>query len=535
MKEKLVEEWLIRAGERGGIDQAFGQWLISQGNEILWLGHSGIEFGKDIVSIGPDGSIHAFQMKDEDLSLGELRKITDQVNELIHIPPVHPRIPAGAVHVPHLITSGIAKEQAFHRVRAQNDKLRADGKPELELVDRRGLIQRFVAMSDSFWPEKPANIRDFFSFYLAEGKGDFDPKRFSSVLCDLLPALDESADRKSQRLAAVGLLGNYLLNPFEREGDHWSLFQGWTMIAAHTAWFASRTELSPARWEPSFNLAKSAAIERLIDLSREALAVRALAPKDWEFDDYTRSRNLIVASVVATTCLLGESGRLGGTDAANPVIGMLLRENRLFWWGESAVPHILALQWYAENHGVNESAIRIVEEVVQVLCERNHSRSEDEVFAPPNVSGDEILAKLFSHDAQPDQQRRGRATWSLETLIQFLTRRNDRQFLADNWSAITKLEMVAFLPDAVEDILVWQCDVGREVQTLPDKPQSWKALVQQAQEDRSSVLPRVLVNDPDFALMFLLTYPHRLMPPLVERLDRRWAARMGDERRRHAP
>ena len=41
MKEKLVEQWLINARERGGIDQAFGQLLTSQGHEILWLGHSG--------------------------------------------------------------------------------------------------------------------------------------------------------------------------------------------------------------------------------------------------------------------------------------------------------------------------------------------------------------------------------------------------------------------------------------------------------------------------------------------------------------
>lgn len=66
MHEKLVEEWLIKVGERGGIDQAFGQWLISQGHEILWIGHSRIEFGKDIVFIDPEGEYHAFQIKNED-------------------------------------------------------------------------------------------------------------------------------------------------------------------------------------------------------------------------------------------------------------------------------------------------------------------------------------------------------------------------------------------------------------------------------------------------------------------------------------
>ena len=43
--------------------------LISQGHEILWIGHSRIEFGKDIVSVDPSGAFHAFQIKDEDLPL----------------------------------------------------------------------------------------------------------------------------------------------------------------------------------------------------------------------------------------------------------------------------------------------------------------------------------------------------------------------------------------------------------------------------------------------------------------------------------
>ena len=519
MKEKLVEEWLIRAGERGGIDQAFGQWLITQGHEILWLGHSSIEFGKDIVSLAPDGSVHAYQLKDEDLSLAELRKITPQINELIDIPTVHPRIPAGSSHVPHLVTSGIAKEEAFHQIRAKNDGLRASGKPEIELIDRRGLITRFVGMSDAFWPEKPAEIRDFFSFYLADGKGDFDHKRFSSVLRGLLPILDESPKRRGQRIAAVGLLGNYLLNPFEREGDHWSLFQGWTLIGSHVAWFAAKAGLSKSKWRSSFDLAKLSAVASLINLSKEALAPGALSPADWEFDDYTRSRNLVVASALAASCLIGKSNRLGGSEVVNLLLGRLVRDNRLFSWGESAVPHILAVQWHTEMHQPGRSAIRQICEIVRALCERNHLYSDDEGFAAPYVSADEILARLFSHNPQPDQQKRGRACWSLEALVQFLARRDCRQFLEEKWPEISKLEMISFFPQAPEDILIWQCDQGREVGTLPEQTQSWAALRQKAKTDKSYELPQVLLEDPCFALMFMLTCPHRVSASLVQFLD----------------
>lgn len=121
MKEKLVEEWLIRARERGGIDLALAQWLISQGHEILWRGHSRTEFGKDLISIGADGEFHAFQTKDEEIDLAEWRRIRDQIIELVEVPAVHPRIPHGSPHVPHLVTSGLIKEEVSLQVRTMNE------------------------------------------------------------------------------------------------------------------------------------------------------------------------------------------------------------------------------------------------------------------------------------------------------------------------------------------------------------------------------------------------------------------------------
>ena len=124
-------------------------------------------------------------------------------------------------------------------------------------------------MSDEFWPEKPADIREFFSFYLAEGRGDFDSKKFGGLLRGLLPLTDEPERRKVQRLAAVGLLGNYLLNAFERESDHRSVLRGWTMIASYHAWFGVRSELPKKHWREGFDLSIKAAKESLRSLSNE--------------------------------------------------------------------------------------------------------------------------------------------------------------------------------------------------------------------------------------------------------------------------
>lgn len=519
MKEKLVEEWLINAHERGGIDQAFGQYLISEGHEILWLGHSATEFGKDIISLAPDGAVHAFQIKDENINLSTLRSIDSQLTELIETPPVHPRIPSGTSHVPHLISSGLINEPANQQIRAKNEGLTMRNLPTLVTVDRRGLVHRFVSMSDSFWPEQPTHFRDFLSFHLSNGRGDFAPAMFSSILKSLLHSENESTNRRGQRVAAVGLLGNILLQPFERTNDHWSLCQGWTLVAGHIAWFAAKHELPRSKWIGAFELAKSTARQEAVKLSNEALKPSALRPKDFEFDDYTRSRNLIIASVLAATSLIGGRNELERVSEVDGLLTTLFDQRRFFLWGESAVAMAVLLNLYTESRSDSLSGLKIIEEAVLEITARNTVYSDDEPFEPPHVSADEILAKLFCHEREKQKRRQARVSWCLKSLLGFLARRGQRDFLEANWPAISKIQLVNFLPLTAEDILLWRCDGGREDRTLPEKTQSWGALVKEAKSDLSGKLPTILVEDRDFLILFALVYPHRLNDVLLTQLD----------------
>ena len=520
MKTKLVEEWLTKARERGGIDLAVGQWLISQGHEVLWLGHSRTEFGKDIVSVDTDGKFHAYQVKDEDINLDQLRKIRAQVDELVEIPIVHPRVPPGSPHLAHLVTSGLFNEVATAQIRASNEGWAAKGLPIVEPIDRNSLIPRFVAMSDEFWPEKPADIREFFSFYLAKGRGDFDSKKFGGLLLGLLPLTDEPERRKVQRLAAVGLLGNYLLNAFEREADHWSVFRGWIMIASYQAWFAVRSELPTKCWREGFDLSIKAAKESLRSLSNECLMADGFRPRGIEFDDYTRARNLILGSVLAACHLVDANSSPDDTDQRKTRLKMLIEQNRLFVWGESAVPHILSIQWFWENQQPPMSASPLIEGIVVALCERNHADADDIPFPPPRVSADEILAELFNAEKPMEKNRRSPDPWTLEALIHFIARRNGRPFLSNNWRAISKLDMVSFQPSPKVDGLLWDAPEGHEADRKPEKEQSWAKLRETAAEDRANELPDVLREHPEYALMYFLAYPHRISPALVGFLDR---------------
>ena len=63
MIEKLIEHWLDSIGELG-YQSAFVQMLVGQGHTILHsTRHMPIEFGKDVITIDPDGIPCAYQLK----------------------------------------------------------------------------------------------------------------------------------------------------------------------------------------------------------------------------------------------------------------------------------------------------------------------------------------------------------------------------------------------------------------------------------------------------------------------------------------
>jgi len=77
------------------------------------------------------------------------------------------------------------------------------------------------------------------------------------------------------------------------------------------------------------------------------------------------------------------------------------------------------------------------------------------------------------------------------------------------------------IPEGLQtiDVLLWHCEQGEEMTRKAGKPQSWKELLDAARADDISALPNALRDDPDFALMFALAYPHRASLALIKALD----------------
>src|SRR5438552_5768321 len=239
LKERLVADWLTKAGERGGIDVALCQILLAQGCRILKFGHGPTEAGKDIIAFGKDGDLRAYQVKSGPIDLAKFERGLGQVTMLVEAAVSHPNVRNGQRHRPFLVTSGSFSDPVQSLVRSMNESWQQRGLQPLTLIGGPQLHGDFMKLSSDFWPVEPPNVRDFLSLYLAEGKGDLDRKGFAAFLRSFFPE-DRSSPTTviERRIAAAALFGSYVLEAFYRNADHWSIFSGWIMVAAYQAWIA---------------------------------------------------------------------------------------------------------------------------------------------------------------------------------------------------------------------------------------------------------------------------------------------------------
>ena len=81
MLERVIENWLDKASERM-FQQPYCYMLSAKGHTIIHLTrHCGMEMGKDIITIAPDGTPCAFQLKTGNISLAKWRdEVSPQID-----------------------------------------------------------------------------------------------------------------------------------------------------------------------------------------------------------------------------------------------------------------------------------------------------------------------------------------------------------------------------------------------------------------------------------------------------------------------
>lgn len=84
--------------------------------------------------------------------------------------------------------------------------------------------------------------------------------------------------------------------------------------------------------------------------------------------------------------------------------------------------------------------------------------------------------------------------------------------------------MCDFIPDQPSDWFRWRCEKGDGRMALFPLSASWKKWRAEAAIAEGSRVPRVLLNNTDWLLPFVLVFPHRMNRTLTALVD----AKVGD-------
>ena len=356
MIERLIENWLTSAGERG-YEVAFAQLLASEEHRVIQGPvHHPHEHGKDILTFSANGELHAYQLKGPDLvKLRDFENLQEQLFALAGTAITHPAVdpPRRADRV-FLVTTATLTPPVRDRIEKFNISTVPDGWPPIELIERDQLVARFVAAHGTYLPQSLPDVRTLVELYYSDPASLFPVKMFAGYLSEILPFPPQNASVPAcrQAIASVTLLTAYAAASWTRSENHLCVAQAWLTACVTLMRFAAVRTLDTRLWLGSYELALEAARVALASLSKEAAHAKDCVVFDL-IDGLVHPARALLVSGFLSAYFLSER-TLGDVDepATERVRTILTREtSHVQIVGESAAPAFMMVACSLEQLG----------------------------------------------------------------------------------------------------------------------------------------------------------------------------------------
>jgi hypothetical protein len=519
--ERIVENWLIRAGEKG-YQVPFAQLLSIEGHHVLHGPvHHPFEHGKDIVTFDGQGRLCAFQLKGGDQDQGDIEAIQSQLLALAAGAVTYPGIePPRRPDRVFLVVSGALTPPARDRIGNFNHANRNLGYPSIEVVEKEQLVARFVAAHGEFLPTEPTDLNDLLKFYLGDGRGPFPVQHLLRFVVGVVTSRRENPSN-TDHARAIGsslLLTAYAASPWQRAKNHLGVAEAWLTLSCGILRVASEQGLREGTWRESYELAFTAARGELRELLDEAIRVEDLVIPDLVEGVVYPTRALLVCGYLSAF-FLSERGTGQEEEVAEPLKRLLLRElPYVKVIGEAAGPYILAIGTALDIMQEHEKGRRLVASYAVGLARANQDGSDD-ALPDPYHSFEDCLKRQFEADVElPDEQFAGNA-YTLHVAIDWLSRRSERAVVEDIWPLATRLTLCEFRPSQSSQYLAPIDVEGILHHWQANTPESWARLREVAGRVAESEIAGELWRHPEFLHYFCLLLPYRLTAASAKALD----------------
>ena len=515
MIERAIENWLTNTNERN-FQTPFCQALMVSGHTVLYSSrHRPMEQGKDIITVDDSGQVHAYQLKTGNINLTGWRNIKGEIDELIEIPIVHPSVPKRASHSSYLVCNGEVTDEVRIQIDQRNtdNELKNRGYSYLKIITIHELLECFVDAQRDFLPNSLEDFDAFLRLRLSDGRDFLDKTVLSRFLTGsvLIPEAERKSDLLNRVSSSVVLMG-HLLKPYQERENYFALFEAWGLLAAAIVNYAGLHNLQRG-WQESFDLAFNEAIENLLRLKEETLCRTDFLEGDPMGDGGYMYRGRLTTVLGAIAFL--EAHLLCEGISKQPdekVVELIVNNsNRLWLWGDSAVPFWLNMIWVLEKADCTKEA----EEFLSYLLESPLSSTasvgdyieEERPLAAPYYSLGDVLETIYgvADDAIDFGEFTG-SSYSLEVAVHAIARRGHRHLLEPNWRKATQVVIKTFVPDRAEDYFSWHVAKGSNASYLLRPTESWRRLVEESRARTNGVL----VRHQKILHMFTLIAPHRM-------------------------
>lgn len=532
MIEKLIENWLDRSTERSW-QRPFCAMLAARGHNVVHsTRHSEFELGVDVISLNPQNEVCAFQLKSargERLTLNEWREISSQVDDMVCRQLKHPAIPEQCQHRSFLVVDAWLEESVSRAIDDRNEQWRNRGQPyrKIELRLRSDLLRWACDLGGSLWPSELADNQLLLEIFLSKGDGQLPIEKLCKLIEATCPISDDCRKptvRSVQRTAAATvLLTGIAASNFAEKKNHGAEIEAWTICLASLLACCDRWRIKRSELGSEISLAEQFVFDSLSRLALEVRERETLLEGDPIFDapfELLRVRTTFIAAMLSVFGIwrrqIGEpSGDLD--DFLRDFV--LSNTDRLFLWGEAAVPQFLAVFFFMEQNDASCRPDSFLLSVVRALVESNKPGAAAPIPSPYY----EVNAAMPHHwriaDKSIDDSFDG-GSYCLEGLLHLVTRRGWKHFLAHLWYDVSVIARYEFVLEKKWHFYRRRnLGHGTNVTTIPSRPQRWEDLLETAKECEGQCVPRQMKLNPAFFLLFLCVMPHRYSSDAIRWLD----------------
>ena len=530
MLERVIENWLDKTTERS-FQQPYCYMLSAEGHTIIHLTrHCGMELGKDIITIAPDGTPCVFQLKTGNISLSRWQtKVSPQTFDLILGKRNHPSIDNSKQHRSYLVTNGNIAEEVSRAIDDRNQAWKDQDQPYLQTIVRGELLEKAKRLGTDLWPTELTDIKTLLEMFLEGGQGVLPKEKLVSLFESTFPLKPPNNKKMpSQKhcervIANAAILCAIATSSFSKENNHVAEIEAWILYISYVLALAERWELSDKVYKDEFEIATQSIYNSLANLCDEIKEREYLIEGDPLTDPYIHSVRVTWLLGLMSIYALWRASKSEPKDDVDDFLREFCKEKRsqLDLWGEAAIPQWLASLWYFRQIDATREQDDFLGNLISAICELNGPKG-GRPLASPYYGPEDILPHILGVAEEPLMDSFRGESYALEGLIHLYVRGNSKQSkqsMKSLWPNVTRLAYVSFEPENFCDFYRWRNREGAHKIVSPKHTQEWEELKALASESDGTYIPPSIKKHPILLLLFLCVYPHRMNAKVLRWLD----------------